>query len=132
MIHSFLEQLTLGVDPFLSLERLTLVGFDLDGRVHIMHSLFSVRVDLYLTRRRLFACLGELPTEGLPPVVEIPNEAFAARRSVFSEPQMDNITHLGGIDLPDWQTNPCEREVKTAGAEYVNLACRGLNSLSPD
>ena len=32
-----------------------------------MHSLFSVQVDVYSTQRRLFACLGELPDDGLPP-----------------------------------------------------------------
>ena len=81
-IHSFLEQLVPGVDPVPSLERVTLVRVDSYGMVHLMHLLFYVRVNIYSTSRRLSACLGDMPSEGLPPVVEIPHEAFAARRSV--------------------------------------------------
>ena len=54
--------------------------------VHLMHSLLSVQVDIYLTSRSLFACLAELAAEGLPPVVEIPHKDFAARRSVRAMP----------------------------------------------
>ena len=43
----------------------------------------------------MFACLGKLPVKGLPQVVDIPDEVFAARRSVFAVPQMDHVTHLG-------------------------------------
>ena len=39
--------------------------------MHLMHSLFSVHVDVYSTECRLFTCLGELPAEGLPPVMDI-------------------------------------------------------------
>ena len=48
-IHSFLAQLASGVDPVPGLKPVTVVGVDLEGRVHIMHLLFSVRVDLYST-----------------------------------------------------------------------------------
>ena len=85
-IHFFLSQMALGVDLVPGLEKVTLVGFDLDGMVHLMHSLFSVWVDIYLTSRRLFACLGKLPVERYPPVVEIPHKAFAVRRSVRAVP----------------------------------------------
>ena len=66
-IHSFLAHLALGEVPVSGLERVTLVGVDPDGRLHLMHSLFSVRFNLYSTECRLFACLGKLPVEGLPP-----------------------------------------------------------------
>ena len=117
-IQYFLAQLASGVDPVPGLERVTLVRVEPDKMVHIMHLLFSVRVDFYLTRRCLFACLGDLPAEpSPPPVVEIPHKAFAARRSIHSVLQVEHVTHLGGISPPDWQTKPCERAVKTAGTE---------------
>ena len=90
--------------------------------VLLMHLLFSVRVNVYLTQRRLFACLGELPTKGLPPVVEIPDKAFAVRRTVCAVPQVNHATHPGGISPLDWQTNPCKRSVNWEGMEYVDLA----------
>ena len=42
------------------LERVTIVRLGPDGSVFLMHSLFFVRVNVYSTQRRLFACLGEL------------------------------------------------------------------------
>ena len=48
-IHSFLEQLALGVDPVPGLEQVTVVRVDPDERVHFMHSLFFVWVDVYST-----------------------------------------------------------------------------------
>ena len=108
-----------------------MVRVNLDGRVHLMHSLFSVRLDLYSTQRRLFACLGDLPAKGLPPVVEILDKAFAAWRSVCAVPRVDHVTHLGGISPPDWQTKPCERAVKMVGTGYVDLDCRGLTFIPP-
>ena len=88
-----------------------------------MHLLFSVRVYVYFTECCLFACLGELPTKDLPPVMDIPPDFFAARRSVFAVPRSDHIAHLGRISSLDWQTNPCKRAV---GNDHVNLACRGM------
>ena len=85
-LHSFLAHLVLGEVPVHGLERVTLVGADKDGRVHLMHSIFSVRVNVYSTECRLFACLGDLPAEGLPPVMEIPPDFFVARRSVHAMP----------------------------------------------
>ena len=46
-IHYFLAHLTLGFDPVLGLERVTLVGVDPYGMVHFMQLLFSVLVDIY-------------------------------------------------------------------------------------
>ena len=84
--HSFLEKLLSGVVPVPGLERVTMVRLNPDGRVLLIFSLFSVRVNVYSTQQRLFACLGELPAKGLTPVVEIPIEAFAERRSVRAVP----------------------------------------------
>ena len=53
--HSFLEQLLSGVDLIPCLDWVTLVRFDPDVMVHLLHSLFSVRFYLYSTSRRLFA-----------------------------------------------------------------------------
>ena len=52
--------------------------------VYLIHFLFSVRVNIYFTSQRIFSCLGELPAEGLPLVVGIPQNAFALQRSVPS------------------------------------------------
>ena len=49
-IRSFLAQLASGMDPAPGLERVTLVGVDPYRMVHLAHSLFSVRFDIYLTR----------------------------------------------------------------------------------
>ena len=101
-IHSLLAQMASGVDPVPGLERLTVVGVDPDRRVHLMHLLLSVQVNVYSTQRRLFACLGNLPAEGLPLVVDIPDEASAARRSVCAMPRVDHVNRLGGISLINW------------------------------
>ena len=100
-IHSFLAQLALRADPVSGLEQVMVVGVDPGRRVHLMNLLLSVRVNVYLTQQRLSACLGELPAEGLSPVVEVPEKAFAARRSILAVPQIDHVTHLGGISLLD-------------------------------
>ena len=65
-LHAFLSLLALGEVPVPGLDKVTLVGVDKDGWVHLMHSLFSVRVNIYSTECRLFACVGGLPAEGLP------------------------------------------------------------------
>ena len=57
----------------------------------------------------MFACLGELPTKGLPLVAEIPHKAFAALRSIRDMPQVDHATHLGGISSSNWQMKLCKR-----------------------
>ena len=48
MIHYFLAQLASEVDPASGLDWVTLVVLDPDGRVLIMHFLFSVRFNVYL------------------------------------------------------------------------------------
>ena len=84
--HSFLAHLVLGEVPVLGLEQVTLFGVGPDGRVHLMHSLFSAWVNAYSTECRLFACLGKLSAEGLLLVAEIPPNLFAALCSVRSVP----------------------------------------------
>ena len=64
--------------------------------------------------------------------MEIPHEAFAARRSVCAVTQVDHVTHLGGIYLPNWQTKPRKRAEKTAGTEYFDLDLRGLTFVPLD
>ena len=75
---------------------------------------------------------GRAASQVPPPVVEIPHNLFAARRSVRTVPRVDHITHLWGISPLDWQMKPCERSAKSAGIEYVDLACRGLMFVPPD
>ena len=48
-LHAFLLHLALGEVLFPGLERVTLIGVNMDGRVHLMHFLFSVRVNVYST-----------------------------------------------------------------------------------
>ena len=91
--------------------------------MHLLHSLFSVPVDVHSTTRRLFACRGELPGAGLPLVLELPSEAFAVRRSMRAVSREDHISHLGGVSPPDWQT-----KLLTGSRD---LACRGLTFVSP-
>ena len=81
-MNSFLSHFELGEVPVPGLERVTLVGAEKDGRVHLIHLLFSVCVDVYLAECCLFACLGELTAEGLPPVMDIPPDFVAAWRCV--------------------------------------------------
>ena len=66
-----------------------------------MHSLFSVRVNIYSSECRLFTCLSELPAEGLPQVMEISPDFFTARRSVRAMLRIDHIARLGGISPLD-------------------------------
>ena len=69
--------------------------------MHLLQSLFSVRVGLNPIPRRLFACLGDLPNEFHPVVVEIPMEDFAALRSMRYVVRVDHRSHLKGI-APVW------------------------------
>ena len=132
MIHSFLEQLASEKDLVPGLGWLMMAGLNPDGRVILMHLLLSFRVSAYSTQQCIFACLGNLPVEGLPSLVEIPDEDFAAQRSICTVPRVNRMTHLGGISPLDWQTNPCKRSAKSAGTEYVYLDFRVLTFVPPD
>ena len=115
-IHSFLVQLALGVDHIPVPERLNLVGVNPDEMLHLFQLLFSVLVDIYSTRQCLFACRGELTAEGLPPVVDIPNESFTDRRYVCAVPRVDHLTCLGGIYLTAFQKILSNGEGEAAGS----------------
>ena len=73
-----------------------------------------------------------MSAKGLPPVVEIPHKSFAERCYIRAMPQVDHVTHLGGISQTDCKMMPCDSVGKTAGAEYLDLSCRGLNFAPPD
>ena len=64
--------------------------------MNILYSFLSVPVRLYDTTRRLFAFSGELPTEGIPPVNEIPVASLVVRRAVGTFPREDHIVHVEG------------------------------------
>ena len=100
-IHSFLAHLALGVDLITGLKGVNLVRFNPDGMVNLLHSLFSIRFDLYSASQRIFAYWGGLPVKGLPLVVDITNEAFAVRHSICAVPRLDHVMHLGVISPPD-------------------------------
>ena len=68
--------------------------------MHILHSLFSVPVELYSATRCIFACQGELPNECLPPLVELLVESFAMHRVVRAVPRADHVIHMGGVSRP--------------------------------
>ena len=108
-VHYFLANLASRVDPVPGFDRVGLLQVNPDGMVHILHSMFSVPVDLYPSARRLFAYWGELPLEGLPPVVEFPVDAFLVRHSVRAVPREDCISHLEGVSPYAWQATPCKR-----------------------
>ena len=65
-------------------------------------------------------------------MVDIPDEAFAVRRSVCAVLQVDYVTHLEGISSPYWKTRPCKKAGKMVGTDYNNWAFRGLTFVPPD
>ena len=90
--------------------------------MHRMHLLLSVLVGLYSAARWIFACLRELPEEGLPPVVELPFEAFVAWRYVRAIPWVYHVSHLEGVTPSVCQPTPCKRAVKlTDGGERLGM-----------
>ena len=131
-LQYFLDELDSGVDPIPVLEQVKLVGVDLDIMVILMHLLLPVRVNIYLTIRRFFTCLGDLPAKVIPLMVGTPQEVFAARRSVGAVLQVDHSTHLEGIIPHDRKSRPCERAGKTAGTDHRDLAFRGLTFVPLD
>ena len=108
-IHSLLVQIASGTDHIPDLYWVYLIGFEQDRTVHLLQCTFSIPVDLYSTRRRLFACRVELPTKDLPSVVDSPHKPFAVRCSIHDVPRVHPINHLGGISLTNWQIMSCER-----------------------
>ena len=107
-----MSHLASGVDPVPGFERLHLLGVYRYIMVHLVQSLFSVPVGLYSMARRLFACIGYLNGEGIPPVVEIQLESFAVWRAVRAVHQADHMSHLDGFTPLTRKSMPCERVVK--------------------
>ena len=66
MIQSFLAQLALGVDLVPVLERVMMVGIDPDGRVILMHSLFSI-LGQHLLNPAISLCLPGRAARRRPP-----------------------------------------------------------------
>ena len=130
-IHAFLSHLAYGVDTVPGFSGITLIGAYRDGPVQLLHSFLSIPVVLYSTDRRLFACLGDLPDRGLPPVVEIPMETFAVRRSVRAIPWADHVSHLEGVTPPVWQSMSCDLAGKLQ-EEGRGLSCQWMTYVSPD
>ena len=100
------------MDPVPGMERLALVRFDQDRTVHLLHSLFSFLVGPYSTDMILLAFNRELPSEGLPPVMELLYDAFAVRCAIFAVSLVDHHVYVEGIPLPCWKSMSCERAVK--------------------
>ena len=96
-VHFFPYHLASRVDTVFGFDWVGILQVDPDGKVHFLHSMFSVPVDLYSTARRLFAYQGELPLEGLTPVVELPVDVFLVRRSVRAVLMEDHISHIDGL-----------------------------------
>ena len=99
--------------------------------MHVLHSLFSLLVDLYSTAQQIFFCHGELPQEGLPPVVELPVDVFGVRRSVRAVPRADQISHMEGFSPSVCQSTPCKRVGKAAEGGS-DLDCQGITFVAPD
>ena len=130
-LHPFLSHFAPRVDPVPRFAGLTLLGIDRDGTVHILQLLFSVSVGMHSTARCLFTCLVGMPDKGLPLVVEIPVESFAARRSVRAILQADHISHLEGVTPTVCQSMPCDRAGKIL-MEGRDLSCQTLIFVTPD
>ena len=103
-LHAFLSNLAYGVEPVPGFPGITLFGVDRYRTVHLTHSLLSIPVGMYSTSRRLFSCLGELPDEGLPTVVNINVETFTVRCYVCAIQQSDHTSHLEGATPPVWHS----------------------------
>ena len=102
-IYTLIFHLAYGIDRVPGLYGITILGFKRDGTVNLLQQLFSIPVCLYSMHWQLFACLGELPDEGLNTVVDITMEAFAVRRSVHAMTRDNHMGHLEGVTPPGWK-----------------------------
>ena len=113
-MHALFYHLDSGVDLVPSFDGVALLQVNPDGTVHLLHSFFSVPAGLYSVSWGIFAFRGELSSEGLPPVVELPVYTFGVRRSVRAVPREYNVSHLEGVTPSVWQSTPCKRSGKAA------------------
>ena len=117
--------------PFLGVFPSPLYGTPCPVRGYLLHLFFYVPAGLYSTDRHLLAFSGELPPEGLPPLMETPVDSFAVRRPFYAVPRDDNLVHVEGVPSLIWHTTTYERAGKHA-KDSKDLACHGLTLLSPD
>ena len=119
------------MDLDVGMERLALLGVDRGGTVHALHSFFSIPIGSYFTEGRLIAFSGKLPTERLPPVIDLPVASFMVWCAVCTVPREYHIVHMvyvEGIPPSNWQSMPCKRVGKNT--ESRELACQGLTPLA--
>ena len=88
------------------LARLDLLAVDWYRDKHVLQSFFSVPVGPYDPEQRLFGCHGELPSEGLPMITEIPVASFAVRRFIGAVIREDHIVFVEGVSPSIWHTIP--------------------------
>ena len=129
-LHAFPSYLASRVDRVPGLERLSLLGVNLEGTVHLLYSFFSIPVGPYSTDRRLLVFSGEIPTEGLPPVTDIPVTSFAVWHTVCDVPRDDHRVYVKGFPPSIWKTMPFKRAKKHT-EDSQNLECQGLTFLPP-
>ena len=107
-IHAFLGRLTAEAAQVPSLERLTLIEVERYVGAHILQSFFSVPVGPYDPYHWLFGCIREIPSEGIPAIVDIPVASFAEQRVVSAVSQEDHIVYMEGVSPSSCRTKPCE------------------------
>ena len=93
-VHVFLGPLTSEAAPVPVFAELTLLRVDQDGGAHILHSVVSVPVGPYDRDRRFFGYRGELPSEGLASITEIPVAFFGALCADSAVSREDHRLHL--------------------------------------
>ena len=108
-LHAFFSHLAFGVNPVPGFEWVALLQVNPDRTVHLLNSLFSIPFILYSIAQQLFACRGDLSSKVLPPVVELPVDAFGVRRFVTATLRADHVSHLKGFTPYMWQAMPCGR-----------------------
>ena len=112
-------RLTTEAAPAPDLDRLALLVVEWDGKTYVMHSYFSVLVGPYDPERRLFGCRGEIPSEGLPAITDIPVISFAVCPIVRNIPLENHIVHVEGVSTSIWWMKPCNRGIgKAEGRNY--------------
>ena len=97
-LHAFLGHLVSRPDPFPG----TLLVVDQDRTLHLLYLMLSVPFGLYSLDRRLFAFCGELPREGLLPVVDLYIDALGVWCTVCAVPRVDHFIHLEEVPPSDW------------------------------
>ena len=95
-IHTFLGQLAAGTGPVPSLLYLEILAAERDEVVQMMQLLLSIPFGVWNNSQRLLCFLGDMAEAGIPPLVDIPVETFAVRRTVCAILRDNHRSHLGG------------------------------------